>query len=193
MARDGSPWPGRVVNISRGGIGIVLTRRFEPNTLLVMELESPLDHLSRTVLARVIHSTGLEVGWLLGCAFISELDDEDLEAFRARRQRPEGTDCRAWVRFPCDVKTSCAPAGSGEAWPARVVNIAPGGIGLVVPGPVERGSILRVELPRSEGRPNRSAMVRVVQPARREAEGWLIGCEFTEQLAEEELQQWCQD
>lgn len=193
MARDGSPWAGQVVNISRGGIGLVLDRRFEPKTLLVIDLESPQENVSRTLLARVVHSTRRDTGWLLGCAFISELDEDDLKLFRARRLRPAGTDCRAWVRFSCDLETSCAPDGSDEAWPARVMNVAPGGIGLVVPGEVPVGSILRVEMPRGQTGVPRHVLVRVVQTTRQSAQSWLLGCEFTEQLSDEELQALCSE
>src|SRR5262249_13524870 len=33
------PWPARVRDLSTGSIGLHLTRRFEPGTLLVIELE----------------------------------------------------------------------------------------------------------------------------------------------------------
>jgi hypothetical protein len=191
MARDGSPWVGQVLNISRCGLGILLNRRFEPRTLLVVELENAEPHASRTVLARVVHITPHEAGWLLGCALTAELDDDDLDVFRARRERPRGTECRAWVRFSCDLATSCAPAGSDEAWPARIVNVAPCGLGLVVPGQVGQGTVLVLDVPGARSGQSRRVLVRVVQAAAQEEGGWLLGCEFTEQLSDEDLQGLC--
>jgi hypothetical protein len=191
MARDGSGWSAQVRNISTGGLGLVLARRFERGTLLVMDLDSTTQTASRTLIARVVHSTPLDDGnWLLGCAFANELEDEDLQPFCARRERPAAPDCRAWVRFACDLDTSCQPAQSaeGEPWAVKVVNIAPGGVGLLTPVAVQTGVVLQLELPGSADRPGRSLPVRVIQSTKQAEEDWLVGCAFVGELTEEDLQ-----
>jgi hypothetical protein len=71
-------WPGTICDISTGGVGLVLKRRFEPGTELAIELRAGVDHPEQTLLARVRHATPLPAGhWLLGCAFISELSDDE--------------------------------------------------------------------------------------------------------------------
>src|SRR5881227_3342645 len=47
------PWPARVRDLSSGSIGLVLTRRFEPGTLLVIELEKKTQSLTHTLVGRV--------------------------------------------------------------------------------------------------------------------------------------------
>ncbi len=92
-------------DISRGGVGLCLRRRFERGTILVIELPSvTAEGEPRTVIARVLHvqraspehwdwvdrvvqdassralgvSRAAEDRWFLGCALLSMLDKEDL-------------------------------------------------------------------------------------------------------------------
>jgi hypothetical protein len=73
-------WAGRVENISRGGIRVVVGRRFEPGTLLQMSLDTEQEEAAQRVLARVIHVTPLSrLGmWALGCAFHHEMSEDAL-------------------------------------------------------------------------------------------------------------------
>jgi hypothetical protein len=188
--RDGTSWPARVRDISRGGVALILRRRFEPGAVLTMELEDPAGAVSRSVFARVIHVRPDEAGtWMLGCAFTGELSDDELRAFRAERSRPEADDGRAWVRFDCDVATTCRDAADRRARPVavRIVNIAPGGIGLLTATPYEKGTLLSLQLPAAPGSDARTALVRVAQPARPVDGQWLLGCEFADRLGDDDL------
>jgi hypothetical protein len=188
-AREGASWPACALNISCSGIALILGRRFEPGTVLAMELEDPFGAVSRSVVARVIHVHPHEDGtWKHGCAFAAELDDDELRAFRAERVRPDEPDCRAWVRFDCDVATTYEdPAGDGDSLPARIVNVGPGGVALVVGAPYEKGTLLWLQLPGPLDQPGRTALVRVVQPGQPSGEQWLVGCEFADRLNEDDL------
>lgn len=74
-----SKWQGSVRDISTGGIGLVLRRRFERGTGLVIEL--PGGDEPTTVLVRVVHVKAQPGGaWALGCVFVSPLSDEELNA-----------------------------------------------------------------------------------------------------------------
>ena len=77
-------WPGRVRDISRGGVGLLLQHRFRPGTRLVVELRESTGAFLRTVAAAVVHAHAVLVDgnhcWLLGCAFDQPLGDEELEA-----------------------------------------------------------------------------------------------------------------
>jgi hypothetical protein len=56
-------------------------RRFESGTLLSIELAEAEEQSARPIMARVIHlSERPEGGWILGCTFVSELSDNDLQA-----------------------------------------------------------------------------------------------------------------
>jgi hypothetical protein len=74
-------WMGRVRDISRTGIGLILRKRFEPGTALRIELsESP--KLLRQLLVRVVHATPDKKGrWTIGCTFECPLSQEELQIF----------------------------------------------------------------------------------------------------------------
>src|SRR5438105_2629459 len=100
-----APWLARVRDISAHGIGLVLPHPVEPGALLTGDVESPTRDVMRTILARVVHVTARARGeWIVGCALVTELSDADLAVFQAERLRPTDPDCRAWVRFPCNVE-----------------------------------------------------------------------------------------
>jgi hypothetical protein len=74
-------WPASIRDVSLGGVCLHLRRRFEPGAGLAIELAGPDEATPSTVLARVVHVRGLDDGsWLLGCAFVSRLGDDELNA-----------------------------------------------------------------------------------------------------------------
>lgn len=188
---SGGRWRARVQDVSPLGIGLLLPRPLKPSTLLRIELENQARGLVRQVLARVVHiqhTTGCP--WLIGCAFAKELDDASLCLLRAERVRPAGGDARRWVRFPCNVETVCytCEAAPGERRPARIVNISPGGVGLLLPCEFAAGTILSLELPSADGEAPRKVLVRVLRALENSTAGWFLGCEFADRLSEQELQ-----
>jgi hypothetical protein len=81
LSASGQEWAGQVENVSRGGVALVLNRRFELKTLLAIELLRPNGEPARRVFARVVHVHRRADGnWMLGCAFANELSEEDLKA-----------------------------------------------------------------------------------------------------------------
>lgn len=76
-------WPGVVRDISRGGIGLLLTHRFQPGTELAVELRDEKGELRRILCARVVHATAINSdgnpAWVLGCAFDAPLSEEEFE------------------------------------------------------------------------------------------------------------------
>jgi hypothetical protein len=77
-------WPGRVRNISQGGIGLLLRHRFEPGTVLTVELRGSGGPLMRAMTLRVLHATAVVDGampsWLHGCAFDRPLSSPEFDA-----------------------------------------------------------------------------------------------------------------
>jgi PilZ domain len=190
-AEPEAPWQARVRDVSAYGLALMLPHPVEPSTVLTADLESPEQGVVRNVLARVVHVTAREPGqWVVGCALISEMSDEDLGRFHAARARPAATDCRAWVRFPCNVETVCysvdtAPA---EQLPARILNISAGGVGLLVPCQFESKTLLNLQLPPRPRQPGRKVLVRVVQGRPFGNGDWYLGCEFADRLTDAELE-----
>jgi hypothetical protein len=76
------PWPGHVHDLSTDRIGLLLKRRFEPNTLLAVELQSVSLSYSRTLVARVINARAQGGDWIIGCLLASKLDDDELQELR---------------------------------------------------------------------------------------------------------------
>jgi hypothetical protein len=141
-------------------------------------------------LARIVHVEPDPAGdWLAGCAFISELTDDELAQFKAQRLPPVGPDDRRWVRFPCNVETVCSTweTTPGEQVRARVLNVSPGGIGLLLPCQFERGTLLNFELPTVQGQPPKQMLVRVVRAMEHTRGDWFLGCELVQPLTAAEL------
>jgi hypothetical protein len=77
-------WPAEIRDVSAGGVGLVLGRRFERGAGLAIEIPESPTAPADTLLARVIHTTALPEGeWLLGCSFISELSQDELQRLLA--------------------------------------------------------------------------------------------------------------
>src|SRR5262249_29688594 len=148
--RPGSPLPARVRNISQSGINLVLGREFQSGDLLRVTL--PGGGEVSEVLACVVRARALEAGrWGGGCTFGSELSDEDLARFGARRMAAPASDQRGWVRFDCQARAVYQVVRSpeaGEDWRAQVLNISASGLAMKVDQPLVPGDLLSVELRR---------------------------------------------
>ena len=78
--RPGELWPGHVRDISRTGIGLIMPRRWERGTILLLEV-SPEGGAPRSLCACVIHSTRLsEASYIVGCAHGGDFDEEEIQA-----------------------------------------------------------------------------------------------------------------
>jgi PilZ domain len=70
-------WSGAIENISRGGVRLLMHRRFEPGSLLKIDVPLHVEQPTRYLMLRVIYATLQPNGlWALGCAFTEELDEE---------------------------------------------------------------------------------------------------------------------
>lgn len=183
--------PATVRNISLGGMSLQVERQFESGTLIRVEVQSSLENTPHMLCVRVIHVTPQPDGtWLLGCAFARELSDDSLRAFRAARVRPLPPDQRTWTRFLCNIMTSCKSVNPAHLEPssAKILNVSPAGLGLLVTREFEQGSLVSVELPGSMGQPPTAVLARVIHAKPRPTGDWVLGCAFTRQLTEQELQ-----
>src|SRR5262245_34772054 len=143
-------WPARAVDLSTGGIALVLGRRFEPGAMLSTCLASADGETERTMFLRVVHVARQQDGtWRHGCAFAGELTPEEIRGFQVEAIRPETPDRRAWVRVTCNVRTECrvATPAQPDTWPTRVLEVSPGGVSLLAPFELEQGMILDIKLP----------------------------------------------
>src|SRR5262249_3958519 len=75
-------WPTKIRDISATGISLLLSRRFEPGTILVVEAQSTSPGEDRLFLARVIHTTPQGGEWVVGCEFVNPPSDDEVDGFR---------------------------------------------------------------------------------------------------------------
>jgi c-di-GMP-binding flagellar brake protein YcgR len=74
-------WSGVIRDVSVGGLGLVLGRKYDAETILTVELQSKDRRFTRSLVARVVHVSPHEGGrWLHGCAFARPLEERELQA-----------------------------------------------------------------------------------------------------------------
>jgi serine/threonine protein kinase len=74
-------WPLVVRDVSAGGIGILLARRCEPGTELLIELVTESNNQTRSLPVRVVRVRRDTLGhWVHGCEFLTPLDPPSLTA-----------------------------------------------------------------------------------------------------------------
>ena len=75
------PLPARAFNISPVGVGLLVPSEVPAGTLVSVELRSPRQPAALTIMASVVRVTGQPGGeWALGCNFIRELSEKELQA-----------------------------------------------------------------------------------------------------------------
>jgi serine/threonine protein kinase len=73
-------WPLVIRDLSNGGVGVLLARRFEPGTELSIELSAGPNAPPRRLSARVVRVVSEKGGhWVHGCAFPENLTDDELD------------------------------------------------------------------------------------------------------------------
>ncbi len=78
---DANPVPAQVLNVSARGIGLLVKQPTTTGALINVALQGGAGKGQRTILACVVHITSHDEGvWALGCNFIRELEEEDLQA-----------------------------------------------------------------------------------------------------------------
>jgi serine/threonine protein kinase len=72
-------WPAAVADLSCGGLALVMARRLERGTVVVVDLETAPGKLPRSLQARVVRVQSRGYGrWLVGCQFLEPLSPQEL-------------------------------------------------------------------------------------------------------------------
>ncbi len=74
----GNHWPARAADVSAAGVALILSRRFEPGTLLAIELEVPGADTAYMPLACVRYVQPLGQHYQLGCVWSKPLSPEEV-------------------------------------------------------------------------------------------------------------------
>jgi hypothetical protein len=78
---DGQSRRAWILNLSAGGVGLLLDEALEAETLLVVHIKSGTTGNWFELAARVVHSTAQASGeWLIGCELAEKLGQEELDA-----------------------------------------------------------------------------------------------------------------
>jgi hypothetical protein len=70
--------PVRIRDVSMTGVGLLVSRKIEPGTLLAVTLASQARGFTKTVMVRVTHATPLSGGFLVGGAFTTPLTYQEM-------------------------------------------------------------------------------------------------------------------
>jgi hypothetical protein len=104
--------PARVRDVSSHGVGLLVPRRFEPGTVLILELGAADRRVP--VLARVVRLVVWADGeWLVGCSFVGEISTEELLPLLADRDASSPPERGITVRLPEAVVALCCPDSVG--------------------------------------------------------------------------------
>lgn len=176
-------------DLSRGGANLVVSHPFEAGEMLTLELPSQ-EGETRTILACVVRVAAEDAHWSLGCVFSRELTEADLGAFGAEKKPAAGADQRIWVRYSCDVRATCRKFGEAAqaSQHVQVLNISASGIGLVIPPPLDTGSLLNLDLFDKTGRRVCGILACIVHTTQRAGGDYAVGCNFIRELTEEEIE-----
>jgi hypothetical protein len=192
-------WPAQLRDISSMGVGLVLRRRFERGTGLAVEIPGPDGDVSDTLLAKVVRVATLRDGsWLLGCHFVSELSEDELERL-LQLCIPEETEADISTspsERPIQSRIEELAKASGSMVVPRVQLEGPGNEGLDLSRSVRRfflkgtwplraGSVLRLRIFERDSEAS-TVTVRVIGCEKGET-GWTIRYSFVGSPVEEAL------
>lgn len=72
-------WPARICDISCGGIRLYTYHRFDPEAVLLLELDGSDDLAPKTLRARILYVQVRSDGhWMHGCRFENDINERDL-------------------------------------------------------------------------------------------------------------------
>ncbi len=79
VGSGGAGWPAEIRDVSAEGVGLLVNRRFECGTTLVVEVRTRRPEAPRTLLARVQRvEPDAKHGWLVGCRLAQALSAQEL-------------------------------------------------------------------------------------------------------------------
>lgn len=83
IGSDEEHWSARILDISQGGIRLLLDRRFEPKTILNIQIEVQGEE-AVAFIAQVVHIDAESADrWSLGCRFPKPISEKEVEAVLA--------------------------------------------------------------------------------------------------------------
>jgi PilZ domain len=97
-------------------------------------------------------------------------------------------DHRIWVRYSTSPEKPCQAGSEQISWSAQIQDISRGGVNLLGNHPFDAGTVLKIELPLTDGVIPTTILARVVHASAKPNGVWALGCAFVKELREEELE-----
>jgi hypothetical protein len=96
---------------------------------------------------------------------------------------------RSAMRYECNLEITCRAIDSGQEgpWTGRILDLSSVGLGLLLPMPLDRGTILLLDLPVLAAGAVESLIACVMHTRPHEDGGIFTGCVFAEPLSEAEV------
>jgi c-di-GMP-binding flagellar brake protein YcgR len=187
---DEPPLAGRIIDISRGGVKLIVAQSHQPGSLISVELPGPDGNTTFAALACVVYEGELGGGeWVLGCSFSKELERDQLRVFGISKEAAL-SEKRSSPRFPVNVTATVQLTNSNDMtrWPAKVLNLSTGGVALLVEQDIRNGTLLTADLSSANGHSVETILVCVVHLTLNEDGSRRLGCNFIRELDEKDLQ-----
>jgi hypothetical protein len=117
------------------------------------------------------------------------MSGESLRADAGGTAQTACTDRRSAARHRCSLEATCHAIGGGPEgpWPATILELSTTGLGIILPQPLERGTILIVDLATPVAGAPESLSACVIHTRPHEEGGIFTGCILAEQFGEAEL------
>jgi hypothetical protein len=103
------------------------------------------------------------------------------------RQGQAAEDRRNRARCRSEAVTTIRARDGAVCWPARVLDVSHGGVALVAPDVLEPGEVLGIEVPGDRGADPTVVLASVAHVRPRGEGEWVLGCCFSEELADTDL------
>jgi hypothetical protein len=85
LGGDGARWLGKIDNLSCGGLKLIADRRFERRTLLNVHVARDGAESESMLCVHVVYVQSQPEGrWAMGCRFLKEISDQELDEFVKR-------------------------------------------------------------------------------------------------------------
>jgi hypothetical protein len=188
-----------IQNISTTGLALTFEETFQAGSVLIVQLEGVAEKYAEPMLTRVEWSTQQKnKKWQVGCSFFSPLSAEDLRALldSARTFVPapvpakpiaseivdpfvagSAGERRSAVRHErSSVAVFLSRSEGARAIEGAVVERSLTGLGILVPAPFTRGTVLKLRIQHSDV----AAISVLVRNCRQHGKQWFLGCQFTQ-------------
>src|SRR5437879_3749483 len=90
QGKDELSWSARLVDISRGGLKLMTSHKFDPTTIICIEKEDEQESAQSLEALVVRAQPAPKGGWCLGCALRKNLEEQEMLSWVERNMKSSG-------------------------------------------------------------------------------------------------------